>query len=455
MSTPPRTGSRESDPPSAGPEPRKRPTTLWRHGDFMKFWFGETISLAGTQITLLALPLTAVVLFGAGAQELGLLRMLQFLPFLLLALPFGMWVDRRRRRPIMIWANVARAVGIGLIPLLAVMNQLHMPTIYVIVFAMGVATVLFDVCFMSYIPSLVKDKSLLVEANSKLGTSIATADVAGPGAAGLLIQAVTAPIALVVNAVSYAVSVVFLRLIRTVEDPPEAPTAERRRLGAELFEGLRLVLRNPYLRIVTFFGATFNFVHTFVYTVFLVYAVNELELGAGLIGVILSVGSVGAVLGTALARQLTHRFHFGRVHTAAIAVSLGAYVFVPAASGPRYVLIGILMAGLFISYAGSGVASVIAISLRQAVTPHHVMARMTAAVRMLLYGAAAFGAPVGGFLAGWLGLRASLWVAGLFAMVVVLPVFVSRLPRMKALPGASEDDQSDRPAQEAASDSSR
>jgi MFS family permease len=418
---------------------RARTATLWRNRDFLRFWFGEAVSLAGTQVTQLALPLTAVALFGIGAEQLGLLRMLQLVPFLLLALPFGMLVDRRRRRPIMIWANVARAIGIGLIPLLAMLHQLHMSTIYAIGFAVGVVTVLFDVCFMSYVPTLVKDKTLLVEANSKIGTTIATAEVVGPGAAGMLIQLVTAPTALVVDAVSYAVSAVTLRSIRTVEAAPEVPAGERR-LGAELFEGLRLVLGNHYLRTVTFVGAAFNFVQTFVETVFLIFALKELRLGAGLIGVILSVGSVGAVLGMAFAGQLIRRFHLGRVYTAAIICAFAGYVFIPAAAGPRFAVIGMIMVGLLIMLAAGAISNVIEISLRQVLTPNHVMARMTAAARMLLYGAAAFGGPVGGLVAGWLGLRGALWLAALLAAASVVPVLLSRLPQMSALPEPSADE---------------
>jgi MFS family permease len=428
-------GDGESDEPVR----QAPPATLWRQGDFLRFWFGEAVSLAGTQVTQLALPLTAIALFGVGAEELGLLRMLQLIPFLLLSLPFGMLVDRHRRRPVMIWANVVRAIAIGLIPLLAALHQLHMSVVYVIAFAVGVVTVLFDVCFMSYVPALVKDKSLLVEANSKIGTTIATAEMVGPGAAGVLIQLVTGPIALVVDAVSYAVSVVMLRSIRTVEDAPKVPTGKRH-LGAELFEGLRLVLGNPYLRTVTFVGAASNFVLTFVEAVFLVYAVNELRLGAGLIGVILSVGAVGAVLGTALAPQLIRRFHFGRLYAAAEIFSVAGFFFIPAAAGPRFAIVAVLMAGLFLTYVAGGVSIVIVISLRQVLTPHHVMARMTAASRMLLYGAAAFGGPVGGLLAGWLGLRGTLWLAALLAAASVLPIFLSQLPRMSALPEPSADD---------------
>lgn len=419
-----------------------RATTLWRNRDFLRFWCGESISVAGTEVTQLALPLTAVALFGVGAQELGLLQMLQLIPFLVLALPFGLFADRHRRRPIMIWANVARAVGIGLIPLLAALHQLHLPIIYLVAFAVGVATVLFDLCFMAYVPTVVKDKSLLVEANSKIGTTFVTAKMVGPGVAGVLIQLVTAPIALLVDAVSYAVSVVMLRSIRTVEDKPTAPTG-RRRIVAELFEGLRLVLVNPYLRTVTLIGGSLNFLHTFVGTVFLVYAINELRLGAGLIGLILSVGSAGAVLGTASVRQLIRRVPLGRVYTLAMVFSFGGHVLIPAANGSRHAVIGMLMAGLFLTFAAGGVSNVIAISLRQVLTPHHVMARMTAGARMLLYGAAAFGGPVGGFLAGWVGLRGALWLAALLSAVVVLPVLASPLRRMKGLaePDAADDDE--------------
>ncbi|MEU4547179.1 MFS transporter [Nonomuraea dietziae] len=179
---------------------------LWRNSDFLKFWLGETLSLLGTQVTNLALPLTAIYVFQATDEQVGLLRFLQLAPYLGLALLFGVWVDRVRRRPVMVWANLTRMVLLALIPVLAWLDVLSMAPLLVIACVIGVASVLFDVSWMSFVPTLVKDPKHYVEAGAKMGISSSAADVAGPGLAGALISALTAPVALVVDAFSYLVS---------------------------------------------------------------------------------------------------------------------------------------------------------------------------------------------------------------------------------------------------------
>ncbi|MFD0382289.1 MFS transporter [Streptomyces stramineus] len=193
---------------------------MWRNGDFLRFWLGETLSLLGTQVTNLALPLTAIVAFDATDEQVGVLRFLQLVPYLGLALVFGVWVDRARRRRIMLGANLVRAVLLALVPVLYWTDTLSLASLLVIACAVGVASVLFDVSWMSYVPTLVRDPRHYVEAGAKMGMSSSAADVAGPGLAGVLIGALTAPVALIVDAFSYLVSLISLLLIRTPEPRP-------------------------------------------------------------------------------------------------------------------------------------------------------------------------------------------------------------------------------------------
>ncbi|GAA3540263.1 MFS transporter [Kribbella ginsengisoli] len=213
------------------------PPTLWRNGDFVWFWFGESISLLGTQVTTLALPLTAIHAFGATDSQVGVLRFLQLAPYLGFALVFGVWVDRARRRRVMLGANLIRMVLLALIPILHWLDLLTLPSLLAMACAIGVASVLYDVSWMAYVPALVKDPRQYVDASSKLAISSSASDVAGPGLAGLLIGWLTAPVALIVDAVSYALSIVSLLLIRRPEPRPDP--AARRRLSVELRDGLR------------------------------------------------------------------------------------------------------------------------------------------------------------------------------------------------------------------------
>jgi MFS family permease len=407
---------------------------LGRNPDFLKFWAGEAVSLVGTQVTLLALPLTAVLTLHAGPAQIGTLRFLQLVPFLVFALLFGVLVDRVRRRPLMIVANASRAVLIGLVPALALMDALHMIVLYAVAFGIGVGAVLFDVCWMSYVPTLVRNRQNLMAANARLGSTASGAEVAGPGIAGAVVAAVTAPVALAIDAVSYLASVVSLLLIRTPEARPTTAGDGRRHLLAEIGEGLRYVFGNPYLRVLALLGASYNFFLTFIETLFLVYAVRDLTFDPGLIGLVLSAGAVGGLLGAALSNLLTRCFGLGRVYTAAAVVGFVSPALIPAAAGSRPLVLAMLVSAFFLTSFGIGIANVIVISLRQAVTPGHLLGRMNAGMRTLMFGLAALGAPAGGFLGVGLGLRPSLWIACVGSALAVIPVFFSLIPRLRVLP---------------------
>jgi MFS family permease len=402
---------------------------LTRNRNFTRFWFGETISLFGVQVTALALPLTAVLTLGVGPEQLGLLRFAAFIPFLCLALPFGVLVDRRPKRPLMIGSNLTRAALIGVVPLLAVLDLLTLPGLVLITLAIGVCTVLFDVCWLSYVPVIVT-KEQLVAANGRVAASSSAADFAGPGVGGVLVQLLTAPYALVANSVSYLVSVVSLWLIRAPEPVPEP---RERHIGKEILEGIVFVARQPYLRVIAIMGAGFNFCYMFVEALFLIYAVRTLHWGPGLIGLIASLGAVGGLLGAAIASWLVGRVPFGRVYLLSVVVGYSGPLLIPAALGPAAVVT--VTAGFFLMRAGLAVSNVTGISLRQAVTPPELMGRMTAGMRTLMWGLGTIGALVGGVLGGLIGLREGLWVAAAGFVLAALPLPLSRIPRLARLPG--------------------
>lgn len=406
------------------------PKPLRRNTDFARFWFGETVSLFGVQVTNLALPLTAVLVLSASPEQLGLLRSLAFLPFLFLALPFGVLVDRTAKRPLMITANLARALLVGLVPLLAALDALTMTALITIVFAIGVCTVLFEVCWLSYVPVIV-DPDHLVAANGRVSASSSAAEFAGPGVGGLLVQILTAPFALALNAASYLASVVSLWLIRT---PEQVHPPRRRHLGREIAEGIGFIARQPHLRTLAVAGAAFNFCYMFVEALFVLYAVRELGFGPGLIGLVVALSAIGGILGAATAASLVRRYPFGTVYVIAVLIGYGGPLLIPLLTGSTLLAALGVTAGFFLLRAGLAVSNVAGTSLRQAVTPPELMGRMTAGMRTLMWGIGTTGALVGGLIGGWLGLRTGLWVAAIGFLLAALPILLSSIPRLRVMP---------------------
>jgi predicted MFS family arabinose efflux permease len=398
---------------------------LARNRDFRVFWAGETVSLFGAQVSLLALPLTALLLLDAAPDELGVLRFVEYLPFVLLALPLGVLADRRRRRPLLIVANAARAVLIGAIPVLVALDLLRLSSLLVVAFGIGTFTVLFDVCLMAYLPRLVAADDLL-SANGRMSMSQAAAEVSGPGLAGVLVQFFTAPVCLALDSVSYLASVVSLVMIRTPEPAPEpAPSSPWRDLRA----GLRFLLRSPPLRAVTMTGSLYNLAWALFQTAFLVYATRVLLLDVAVTGVVLAIGACGGLVGAATAPWMSRRLPVGVVFAAAAVVGTAPSLAVPLVSASRSVLAGAFAVLLFVMNGGLGVYNVLTSTLRQVVTPDRLLGRVAAGYRTMVYG----GISVGGLVTAWLGgavePRAMLWIAGAIFVCAAVPIVLTPLGR--------------------------
>jgi MFS family permease len=409
------------------------PDSLWHHPDFLKFWFGEGLSLFGTQITNLALPLTAVLIFNATPQQVGLLRFLQLVPYLGLALVFGVWVDRVRRKPIMMVANLGRMVLIALIPLLAHYHHLNIVSLLVLACAIGIFSVLFDVSWMSFVPALVRDPKHYVEANQKMGTTYSTAEVAGPGVAGLLISALTATTALLFDAASYLISLLTLIWIRTPEPAPK-PAGEPRHLGRELVEGLRFVFGHKILRPLALIAPFCNFSLIIVWTMFLLYGVRDKGMSAAEIGLVFSASSVGGLVGATVSKAVIKRFPIGPIYAVSMSAIFVGPLLIPLAGGPRALTIALFVASFFVSYTGLGIANVVMISLRQTCTPQPLMGRMNAAFRTVLFGGGSLGGLVGGFVAAGLGLRTGLTIVAVLSSLMVIPLALLSVSRLQKLP---------------------
>lgn len=418
--------------------PEDPPKTLWHNPDFLKFWSGETLSLFGAQVTNLALPLTAVLIFNASSEQVGMLRFLQLVPYLLLALIFGVWVDRSRRKPMMLLANSVRMLLIALVPLLAYYDLLSITGLLVIACVVGVFSVLFDVSWMSFVPGIVRSEHY-VEANQKMGVTQSTTDVAGPGVAGVLIGWLGAPVALLVDAASYLASLLTLLWIRTPEPPPP-PATTRRHLGRELVDGVRFVFKEQILRQLAMFAPFTNMSLNAVSTLFLVYAVRDKGLEPATIGLIFSVAAIGAVVGAFVSKPLIQRYRVGLIYGLALAGIYASPLLLLVADGPRPVVIGMCMLSFLLSYFGGGLSNVVQLTLRQTCTPSSMMGRMHAAFRTLLFGGGALGGLAAGLVGGIMGLRAGLTLVAILSAAMLLPIAMSTVVRLRGMPSPVTSD---------------
>ena len=400
---------------------------LWRHGDFLKLWSAETISQFGTQVSQLALPFVAIVVLDASPFAVAALGTVEFLPFLLFTLPAGVWVDRLPRRAILIVADYGRAALLFSVPVAYALDALTMPQLYVVGFLVGTCTVFFDVSYQSYLPALVS-RERIIEGNSKLEVSRTTAQITGPGVAGGLIGLVTAPYAVLLDAISFLGSGLFLQSIKKVELKPVAVEGTKKpRMRSELKEGLQYVVHHPLLRPQALCTGTSNFFSNVTFAVFLVYAVRVLDLSAAEVGLIFTIGGLGGLGGALTSQRITRRFGVGRT-TIAMTLMFGSATFlVPLA--PQSFPHPFLVAFGLISSFSVVVYNITQVSLRQAITPERIQGRMNSVMRFLVWGTIPLGALIGGALGSTIGLRETLFVGAAGGLLSGLPIILSKAQR--------------------------
>jgi MFS family permease len=390
---------------------------LWRNGDFLRLWSAQTVSELGSQVTGLALPLAAILVLKASTFEVAALGVVEFLPFVLFSLPAGVWVDRLRRRPILIVADWGRAAALASIPLAYVAGALTLGQLYAVGFVTGVLTVFFDVAYQSYLPSLI-ERNQIGEGNSKLEVSRSTAQVAGPGLAGVLIGALSAPYAIAVDAASFIGSALFMTAIKRVEELPAALPGSRRRMRAEIGEGLGYVLRHPLMRPMMLWVATSNFFTSAMFSILLVFAVRVLHLSAATIGVSFSLGSLGTLVGAVTATRIAGKFGIGRTLIGMAATNGFAFVLIPLASGS--LAIPFLVIAQFVFGFCALVSNINGISLLQSITPDRLLGRMNASRRFVVWGVMPLGGLIGGALGSHFGLRETMWIGAVGAALAFL-----------------------------------
>lgn len=411
-----------------------QPRTLWRHRDFLKVWIGQTISLCGSQVTLLAFPLTAILTLQASAAQVGFLQAAEYAPFLLVGLLVGVWVDRFRRRPVMIVVDIARFLLLGFVPLAALLHILSLYEMYVIAFIVGTLTIFFDVAYRSYLPSLI-ERDQLLDGNSKLELTASMAQLAGPGLGGILVQAFTAPFSLLIDACSFAVSAFSLLVIRTSE-PPVPPATAKRRMFPEIVEGLQTILRHPIMRSVIWCSININLFTYMTTAVYILYATDTLHISPAVLGVIYALGGSGAVLGAAVNRWMTQRFGVGITMIVMLATTGFSALLVPLAAGSPFLVVTILVIAQFLTSFTTVIWNINQLCLRQGLTPDALLGRVNASFRFLAWGAIPIGSLIGGLLGTFLGLRTTLFIGTCGLILAPVWVLWSPLRALKTLPEA-------------------
>jgi MFS family permease len=408
---------------------------LWRHGDFLKLWSAETISQFGSQIGGFALPLVAIITLGATPFQVSALFVVQFAPFLLISLPAGVWVDRLPRRPILILGDLGRFAALLTIPITYALDALTIWQLYGVGLFVGVCTVFFDIAYQSYLPSLV-ERTQLVEGNSKLEVSRSAAQLSGPALAGVLVEVLKAPFAILFDAISFLVSGLFVLLIGKREE--NVPTrAERKEakssMRSELREGLAWVLGNPYLRTISMSTATFNLFGSMMFAILAVYLVRGLDMSPATIGAIFAVGQGGYLLGALFAGRISRWIGIG---PAILLGALGgvAQLLVPLAPQDANDAIPFLVVATLLVSFGVVLYNVNQLSMRQAITPERLQGRMNSTIRFIVWGVMPIGQLTGGALATVFDLRTAIWVGAIGSAFAWLPLVIGPVKSLREVP---------------------
>ena len=408
-------------------------TSLWRDREFVKLLTGQAISQVGSRITRTALPFAAVLVLGAGPFQMGLLSGAAAASVLLFGLFAGAWADRLRRRPILIVADLGRAVVLASVPLAALRGTLTMGQLYVVAGRTGLFTVMFDVSYQAYVPSLVQ-REQLVQANAKLALSESVAEVSGPGIAGFLVTALTAPVAIAFDALSFLVSAVSIALVRR----PEPPPAERgdTHMLEEIRDGLRFTWRNPYLRPMALRTATAALFMGFFGSLYPLFTVKTLGLAPSVIGVVISLGGAFALAGAWLSERLVQRLGIGIAFLGAVLFTNFTTFLHPMAHGSVVLCCVFLGAGQLGDFAWPTVV-VTETSLRQAVAPPEVLGRVNSAMNLMFNGIIPIGAFLGGALAEVIGVREAMFVGGGGYALSTLWLVFSPVRHLRELPATN------------------
>ena len=411
---------------------RTQPASLWRNRDFMRLWSGKTISAFGSEISGTAISLAAILTLNASPMQLGLLGALTGIPALILGLPAGVWVDRTRRKPIMIVSDLLRAAALVTIPAAALFGVLSFVQLVVVSMVVKALTVFFEVADNSFLPA-VTTREQLVEGNSKLGISDSLAEIGGPAIGGVLVQAVTAPFTILLDCLSYIVSALLLGRIRTPEPTP-AVDGRPPSLRREIVEGLQTVRQNHILLTMLAATVAFNLLGSFFGALYSAYVIRNLGLTPVMLGVVISAGGIGALIGAASADRVTRRIGVGPALIGGMAVSACTSLLTPLAFGSAPQVTAILLFAQIVGDTFLMVFFVNAVSLRQAVTPDRLLGRVNASFQVVIAAVGPIGFLLGGLLGETIGLRPTLFIAAMGSWIATAILFASPVRNIKTLP---------------------
>jgi MFS family permease len=406
-------------------------TGLWRNAGFVRLWIGQTISVGGSMIGKTALSFTAILLLHATPFQLGILFAAGLLPGFLAGLIAGAWVDRLRRRPILIWTDIGRAVLLAVIPLAAFLGFLRIEHLYVVSFLVSILTVFFDVAYQSYLPSLIHRTELL-DGNSKLSASASVAEACGFAAAGWLVQLFTAPITILIDAISFVISAISLWLIRA----PEGAAAHdiQPNLRREIVEGLGALLHNAILRATAVCTISQEFFVGIYGALVVLYMARDLGFSPGILGTIWALGGISSLIGAVATQSATKCFGIGPAMVAGCLLSGIAMIFVPLAQGAVLTAALLLILQQLLGDCAATIYQINQVSLRQAITQERLLGRVNASAQFLGLGAMLAGSVLGGCLGEIIGVRTMLFVSGFGTVFSALWLWFSPVRGLRVTP---------------------
>jgi MFS family permease len=406
---------------------------LWRNANFVHLWGAATVSTFGSLVTRTALPFTAILLLDASPSDIGVLRVAELLPGFVFGLVAGAWVDRLRRKPIMIATDLGRALFIITIPGAAFLGWLGLGQLYVIAALVSALSVFFDVAYQSFLPALVKNDEL-VEANSKLSAAMSVAEASAFSSAGWLIQLLTAPVAMLIDALTFLASAGLVARIREPEFQIVPSSAGARpSIASDVMEGLHAVWQQPILRGMVVAGLAQNLAFGLIGTVFLLYVNQEVGFDPGILGMIFAVGGVSSFVGAMIAGRLP-RFGIGAIMVVSLLLAAIGEAFVPLATAANAIGVLFLVGQQIVADSALTVYDINQVSLRQAIAPAHVLGRINASVRVTEFGAVLLGTVIAGYIGETVGLRETLWLGVALSLLAAVALALSPVRAVRRIP---------------------